>query len=141
MPKLVAGASAAAYVLVLSGFNTAAATFVCDTRAAYNLDKGTLSRERERTEIATWPIVTFDDNTGILKYGREATADRPARWTEERLIVVSKAGGNGVTGHYMHNGSIFSALHIRSWSDPPEFLWFRGGNSDILTGTCRMFGN
>ena len=138
-------------LLILASACAQAATHVCETKRAYTLEAGELRPYREEVERMSWKTVIFDDATGILKYGHEArTESMPEAlpeawrkmnqpyWVEEKLVVTSR--GEVVTGHYKHNGVIFSAILIRTWTAPASFMWLAGGNSDALTGTCRLIG-
>ena len=80
--------------------------------------------------------VVFDDVSGLFKYGK-----KNKYWKEEKMRVSGKGSrGFSASGHYMHNGTIFSAIVIYSWHDPIDFQWQGGGNSDLLTGTCKHYG-
>jgi hypothetical protein len=132
---------AVAVWLVASGLSQSlsAATYVCSTQRAYSLESGELVRDQaESTQLLTWSTVVFDATTGVLKYGRETQDGRPGHWTEERLTVASGAGL--VAAHYKHNGTVFSAIYIQPWTEPPQFLWLGGGNVTALTGTCKAYG-
>lgn len=131
------------FLCFVSASPAAAALYVCETKHAYNLEDGELRRDRESGELLTWPTVTFDDVSGTLRYGHEATAGSIGKtWFEEKLTVTAKGSPQGsASGHYMHNGTIFSAIVIHAWDNPPSFIFLKGGNSAALTGTCRTFGN
>lgn len=90
----------------------------------------------------SWPTMILDAVTGILRYGHEAYGpNRPAYWRQENVTIVHRNQGNGVSAHYLHNGSIFSAVHIKSYETGAPFVWLKGGNSDALTGSCGTIGN
>lgn len=112
-------------------------TFVCDTKDAYDIKNGEVVPSKTKySDLLTWPKVVFDDVSGNFKYGKND------RWTEEKMVVTSKGSkGFSASGHYMHNDTIFSAIAVYSWRNPIEFQWLGGGNSDILTGTCKHYGN
>ncbi len=114
-----------------------ASVYVCDVLHVYDVENGELVRAQNETSyIRTWPKIVFDDDTGIFKYGREG------RWTEEHMRVLSKGThGFSASGYYMHNGTIFSAIVVKSWAKSPSFIWTAGAVGDVYTGTCQVFGN
>jgi hypothetical protein len=115
-----------------------ATIYVCDTKGAYEIKNGKVVTDRPQQSglRLTWPKVVFDDVSGQFKYGKEG------RWTEEKMVVTSKGSkSSSASGHYKHNGTIFSAIVVYSWRNPIEFQWSGGGNSDLITGTCKYYGN
>jgi hypothetical protein len=125
-----------AVLMMLVGGAANATTYVCDVKGAYEIKNGKVIVSKfGPTELITWTKVVFDDVSGLFKYGNDRY------WKEEKMQVTAKGTkGWSATGHYFHNGSIFSAIAIYSWREPIEFQWLGGGNSDILTGTCKHFG-
>lgn len=112
--------------------------FICETHRAYSNEAGELKPYREQAELLSWSNVVFDSRTGLLRYGQDGRRGIPPRWTEARLTVVS--GQEPVAGYYLHNGTILSVIEIKTWVTPMTFIWLRGGNSDVLTGTCKGMG-
>ena len=111
-----------------------AGVYVCDVLHVYDVENGELVRAQNETSyMRTWPKIVFDDDTGIFKYGREG------QWTEERMRVMSK--GSVAAGYYMHNDTIFSAIQVIAWANPPSFIWGAGALGDVYTGTCKIYGN
>jgi hypothetical protein len=116
---------------------TAAALYLCKTLHAYELEDGAFQTPSyESTEKSTWEGVLFDSDTGAFKYGNERIG-----FVEERMTVTAHGGGGmSASGHYMHNGTVFSAIVIYGWGAPPDFMLVHGGNSAVLTGTCTVYG-
>ena len=112
-------------------------TYICDVKGAYEINKGeVVPSQTKYSDLRTWPKVVFDDVSGQFKYGKDD------RWTEEKMLVTSKGSKHSsATGYYMHNGTIFTAIAVYSWRNPIEFQWLGGGLSDLLTGTCKHYGN
>ncbi len=108
-----------------------AAVYICDVSHAYDLENGELVSSRYGTLSDT---IVFDDDTGIFKYGREG------RWTEERMRVLSKGSDqSSAAGYYMHNNTIFSAIRVLAYDNPPSFIWM--DVFQVHTGTCKLYGN
>lgn len=120
-----------------------AATYICDIKHAYHFNgTGQLVPHTalEKHTINLWPTLTFDDETGRLRYGREATTTTPSRWEEEHVTVTQRGSSvNSATGHYLQGGRVQSAIIITAFQSPLQLFWLNGGLSIALTGTCRMF--
>jgi len=130
---------AVALLVGVSAAPSHAALYVCQTKQALDLEAGELQRSKSHSiELSSWETVTFDDATGLLRYGAEKREGRDAYWAEAKTTVASR--GELVSAYYWHNGAIFSALQIVTYREPVGFLWVRGGNSDVLAGTCRVVG-
>jgi len=127
----------AALVGVLVSGPASSTTFICDTKGAYDIKNGEVVPSKTKySDLIAWPKVVFDDVSGLFKYGKKD------RWTEEKMVVTQKGSKSGsASGHYMHNGAIFSAINVYSWKIPIEFQWLGGGNSALMTGTCTHYGN
>ena len=124
-----------ALVGVLVSGQANSTTYICDVKEAYDFKNGEAVPSKS-PGVQTWPKVVFDDVSGLFKYGKDD------HWTEEKMTVTSKGSKySSASGHYMHNDTIFSAIVVHSWRNPIEFQWLGGGNSDLLTGTCKHYGN
>ena len=119
-------------VLVALAEPALAKIYVCDVLHVYGVENGELV---SIPVYSTWPKIVFDDDTGIFKYGREG------QWTEERMRVMSKGTEWSAAGYYMHKDTIFSAIRVLAWANPPSFIWDAGAVGAVYTGTRKIYGN
>ncbi len=56
------------------------------------------------------------------------------------MRVMSKGSDqSAAAGYYIHNDSIFIAIQILAYDNPPSFIWM--DVFQVYTGTCKIFGN
>ena len=59
-------------MLVAPAGPVSAAVYVCGVSYVYDLENGKLVTASHATSLmATWPMIVFDDDTGVFKYGKE----------------------------------------------------------------------
>jgi hypothetical protein len=137
MNKLPRWVRSASFVIATSAVSLAipraadATTFVCTSQKAYDYEAGSGALEPSTSHKVVWPRKwTFNDTNGLLDYGQSEV---------DKLTVTSR--GSTVSAHYARNGTIHSAIDIRVYEQGARFVWLKGGNVLLLSGTCELIGN
>ena len=105
-------------------------TFVCDVNSTATFTTGTLkSLSNESYWLGLIETVTFDEDTGVFRYGSEGA------WQQFTMKVQQRGTkSNDTVAVYSSN-----TLRIRGWEKGVPFVWDNGG--DFFSGSCASYGD
>lgn len=113
-------------------------TFICDAKSASTFATGAFKPiANEKHWLNLIRTVTFDEDTGLLRYGSEG------HWMEFKMTVLQRGTqSNSTLAVYSQQGAarhVLTTLRIASWERGAPFVWDNQG--DFFVGTCTAYGN
>lgn len=115
-----------------------AKTFVCDVKSTARYDAGAFKAIPNETNwLDLIRVVTFDEDTGVFRYGSEnAWQQFPMKVLQrgsESNSTLAVSSLQGVASH------VLNTLRIRTWEEGAPFVW--DNNGDLFAGGCKAYGN
>lgn len=128
----------AVLVCLLAPRAVLAKTFICEVKSAATFTRGTLAPiDNEKYWLGIISTVTFDEDTGLLKYGSGNN------WEQFTMTVLQRGtDSNDTLAAHSEQGAVrylLNTLRIRSWEVGAPFVWTNEG--DFFVGNCAPQGN
>lgn len=124
--------------LMLAPSSALGKTFICDVKGTSTFTSGTFKpTASESYMLKLIKTVTFDEDTGLLRFGSEGN------WQEVTMTVLQRGSqSNSTLAIYSHKGAaryVLVTLRIGSWEKGIPFVWDNQG--DFFVGNCAAYGN
>lgn len=124
--------------LLLAPGSALGRTYICDVKAAATFTTGTFKPiANESNWLNLIKTVTFEEDTGLLRYGSEGT------WEQFSMKVLQRGTeSNSTIAVYSQQGAarhVLSTLRISGWERGAPFVWDNQG--DFFVGNCKAYGN
>lgn len=115
-----------------------AKTFVCDVKSTTTFTAGTFKPiASEQDWLRLIKTVTFDEDTGVFRYGSEGA------WQQFTMKVLQRGSqSNSTLAVYSAEGAarhVLNTLRIRTWEKGAPFVWDNQG--DFFAGSCASYGD
>lgn len=125
-------------ILLLEPSVAIAKTFVCDVKSTTTFGSGTFKAiANEANWLKLIKTVTFDEDTGIFRYGSEGA------WQQFTMKVLQRGtSSNSTLAVYSHQGvarHVLNTLRISGWDKGAPFAWDNEG--EFFAGNCVSYGN